>query len=210
VPLEAHIRIRFRIVRTGAAAAELARAILSVALLALPISGRAADAGIEPAGEAILQTLKSADFRSLERHVCPGSSLAFSPYARNLSTLFIVSFARRDVAAFGASRTKYLWGRYEGSGAEIRLTPREYHASFVYDADYASEAARRHLDRNALEKDPELRALANAYPRAEVVSYRYVGTANASYKDARELILVLAQRRGQWCLRGIAHDEPGV
>lgn len=202
VPWTLHSSRRF-----GGTISRLVRAVACAALLA---TAAEAAVPVDAKADVILGALKNADFRALADQVCSGSRLTYSPYARNLSKLPRISFTRRDVAAFGGSRKKYVWGAYDGSGDPIRLTPREYHTEFVYDVDYKASAAKTHLDRKAFAADADLAALAKAYPTAEIVTYKYAGTSDASYKDARGLILVFEKRAGNWCLRAIAHDEAGV
>lgn len=186
------------------------RLVRAFACAALVAATADAAVTVDAKADTVLAALKSADFRALSGQMCSGSRLTYSPYARNLSTLPRISFARPDVAAFGSSRKKYVWGAYDGSGDPIRLTPREYHKEFVYDVDYQSASAKTHLDRKAFDADKDLAALAKAYPAAEIVTYKFAGTSDASYKDARGLILVFEQRAGNWCLRAVAHDEAGV
>jgi len=151
--------------------------------------------------------LKTSQFDALAAAICPGKRLGYSPYARNLSRLSVTSFTPRQVAGFGTSVQTFLWGKYDGSGDDIRLTPRAYHAKFVYDVDYQTVARERVLSVAELRKNAELAALARAYPGTQALVYRYAGKQELGFKDARELILVFQQRDGPWCLRGIAHSE---
>lgn len=191
----------------------LLTAWLAAALLAAAPAARAdatPDARLAGEADAVLATLQQADFAALAGHTCAGARLAYAPYARNLTRLATVSFTRGQVAGFAGSARKYTWGRYDGSGEPIVLTPREYHAKFVYDRDYRQVGERKLLEPQALRADPELRALARAYPGAQAVVYRYPGKEELGFKDARELILVFRNGSGPPCLRGIAHSEDTV
>jgi hypothetical protein len=159
------------------------------------------------AADNVLEALSRNDFSRLAGTICRGEKLSYSPYATNLTRLFIASFSALQVASFGTSPKKYVWGKHDGTGAAIRLTPREYHGKFVYDVDYRNLSAGKTLDFSSANSFPELRALRAVYPNAIIMSYRYRGTEDLGYKDARELYLAFLEADGRWCLKGIAHSE---
>lgn len=162
------------------------------------------------AADKVLKSLSRNEFRRLADMICRADKLSYSPYATNLPRLFTISFTAKQVATFGASSKRYVWGTYDGTGAPIRLTPREYHRKFVYDVDYRNLSIGKSLELKSVNELSELRALRASYPDAAILSYRYNGSEDVGYKDARELYLVFLRSRGGWCLKGIAHSEDTV
>ena len=171
-----------------------------------------AQAATSPAalGRKALALLARADYAALLPSTCAPGGLSFSPYARNLASLSPVQLAADDLRRFASHPDKRIWGRYDGSGADIVLTPRAYHAQFVYDVDYQRRARATLRSPAALKADAELSALAGAYPGAGLVIYRDPGTRRNDFKDARELIMVVRPVGKRWCLQGLSHSEDSV
>ncbi|MBI3350843.1 MAG: hypothetical protein HY020_27050 [Burkholderiales bacterium] len=115
-----------------------------------------------------------------------------------------------ELRTFSVSKRVHDWGRYDGSGDPIRLTPMAFHRRFVWDVDYIRRAKAQRLDSAHLREDGELAAVAQAFPGAEAVVYRYGGSPRVDRKDARELILVGRPRADGWCLLALTHSEDTV
>lgn len=187
-------------------------AVALISALSFGESTRAAYSleSLQAVGSRIVALLEQSNFKLLARDVCSGVRLGYSPYTRNLSQLSITRFRAEQIAEFDTNRNKYRWGQYDGTGAEIRLTPIEYHREFVYDVDYLNLGQAAYLDAAAVQNNPELVGLQKAYPGSDVVVYRYPGHEELGYKDAKELILILKRNNHQWCLTGISHSEDTV
>lgn len=181
--------------------------LVLLVLCGAPAAAQPAPA-LDAAGDTIVALLRHSDFRALSRHLCP--RVSYSPYSTNLSKLFATTFSAKDVAKFASSRRRYVWGHYDGIGTEILLTPADYHSKFVYDVDYAAVARKTWLTAKGLADNPDLAALAAAYPGSDVVIYKYAGTEAASRKDSRSLILVFNRSERGHCLRAISHSEDTV
>lgn len=170
-------------------------------------SGAASPAAL---GRKVLELLARADYAALAPCTCAPGGLSFSPYARTLASLSPIQLATDDLRRFASNPDKRIWGRYDGSGADIALTPQAYHAQFVYDVDYRRRARLTLRSPAALKVDAELSALAAAYPGAGLVIYRDPGTRRNAFKDARELIMVVRLVGKRWCLQGLSHSEDTV
>ena len=168
-------------------------------------SGCASDLRTE--ADTIVALLRDADFAALSRHVHEERGLSFSPYARGLSDLFLVNFSRAELAQLQLNDKTYRWGRYDGSGLEISLTPAQYFHEFIYDMDYLKYAERICLKSRQLKQSREYAGVAAAFPDCTMVIYRYQGKKDIGFKDSRELILIFAGTTRQWSLVGLAHSE---
>ena len=161
-------------------------------------------------GHGVLRLVSRAGYAALADQVCAVDGLGFSPYARNLDRLAVRRLTRQSLKDFVASRQAMDWGRYDGSGEPILLTPMAYHRQFVYDVDYLSKGRPVHLSVEQVAAQTGLSAVAAAYPAADLVLYRFAGSRAAQFKDARELLLILNRAQGRWCLEAIAHSEDTV
>jgi len=158
----------------------------------------------------LLTLVSHADYAALSARACEGGALAFAPYARNLSTLDLTHLSAAELRSFTVSKRVYDWGRYDGSGDSIRLTPMAFHRRFVWDINYGKRARPQRLDSAQLRESSDLAAVAQAFPGAEAIIYRYGGDERIDRKDARELILVGRPRSGGWCLLALTHSEDTV
>ena len=157
--------------------------------------------------ENVLHALANEDYVTLSTYVHETKGLNFSPYSRDLAELSILNFSKDDVASLMENETVYSWGRYDGSGTSIDLTPPAYHQSFIYDFPYKEQAVAIEVMSNNPRLSPELNAVNRQYPHANIVMYRFEGTESAAFNDARDLLLIFTNSRGSWFLEGIAHAE---
>ena len=171
-----------------------------------------ADDGVSPVvqAERVVEALEQGNYAAVAEHVDPARGLGFSPYSRDLSTLFVARVARGELALLATSRKLRNWGTYDGIGGPIRLVPSTYHRKFVYDADYRKVATRTFLTSEQLMRGAGWSALVKAYPGASVVRFDMPGTANLDYKDRKALLLIFVRSGHRWVLAGIAHDEDTV
>jgi hypothetical protein len=192
----------------AAAAAAVFFALLSAANGAC--AGVTGAATAPALGRTVVTLLAHADYAALGAHTCAPGGLAFAPYARNLEVLAPVRLTADEVQQFAQSQSKRVWGRYDGTGAPIELTPMAYHAEFIYDVDYRKRARVSVRTPSQLSADADLSALASAFPQAGLVIYRDPGSPRNAYKDARELIMVVRASGKQWCLQALAHSEDTI
>lgn len=192
--------------RACAAGARRLRALVASGLLAI---GACASTGVDDAAD-LLSLVARADYAALSARACDRGALAFAPYARNLSRLHLSRLEAAELRRFASIDRLYEWGRYDGSGEPIRLTPLAYHQRFVWDIDYRTRALPQRMGVDQLRTDSDLAAVAQAFPGAEAIVYRYPGAERLDRKDARELILVGRTRPQGWCLLALAHSEDTV
>jgi hypothetical protein len=101
----------------------------------LMADGNASNAELTEYAYQILGYIQNRDYVSLSEAVHPEFGVVFSPYATiNLSSNKY--FTAAQVAGFGEDKNIYVWGKYDGSGDPIELTPTDYFNRFVFDKDY--------------------------------------------------------------------------
>ena len=190
------------------------KALLSLVVIIVAASAHARETGSAISAlqfsDIVIQFIQKADFKSLAGQVCSRNGLNFSPYARNYESLVVTKLPKKVLVDFNKTKNKYVWGKYDGSGSDIYLTPKEYYAKFIYDVDYKSKGAISYLSSSQLNNNSELAGLVKAYPLANVVSYKYEGTKDIEYKDAKELLIIIRKTKNSWCLDGIAHNEDTI
>jgi hypothetical protein len=153
----------------------------------------------------VMGYIRDQDFKSLSEAVNPEFGVVFSPYATiNLSSNKV--FMPSQIAGFGNDENVYVWGKYDGKGDPIELTPAEYFKAFVYDKDYmeASEIGVDYIVQtgNALENIKE------AFPDVRFVDFYFPGTdTNAQGLDWSSLRLGFEEYNGALKLTVILHSE---
>ena len=158
----------------------------------------------------IIRLLEAADFKSLSSQIHEDSGLSFSPYSRDLSELFVIRFSKDAISKFGTDSKMFLWGYYDGTGYPIELTPMEYYKAFVYDISYIEKAESIFVGNEELQSNHRFKAVYRAYPDSNLIHYHYEGSANAGYKDFKDLIFVFSKIDGDWYLVGLTHGESTV
>ena len=129
----------------------------------------------------------------------------FSPYGHLDSSLHL-RFGPEQIAAFGSDTTRYVWGRYDGTGKPIALTPAGYLDRFIYDADYV--AARKGQPDEYLAWSNTIANIEEFFgPEATFLAYHQEGSERYGGMDWRSLRLVFQQHHGRWRLVGVVHAE---
>lgn len=153
----------------------------------------------------ILGYIKAGDYDALSQVVHPEYGVVFSPYA----TINLASnkrFTASQVGFFLEDKNKYVWGKYDGNGEPIELTPLEYFDAFVFDKDYtlASEIGVNKVIRsgNSLENIKEV------FPNVRFVDFHLAGTDQESGGlDWGSLRLGFEEFKGELRLTVILHSE---
>lgn len=159
----------------------------------------------EQASRAV-RLLRQRDLRELSRLVHPTKGIRFSPYAFINSTLD-VKFAASTLRFALESPRRYLWGTFDGTGDQIRLTFAEYYKRFVYDRDFAAASS------IIFNNEPKMRGNTHdnsrdQYPSAIVVEYHKThAEKDQEESDAASLRLIFEQHLGKWYLVHVAHDS---
>ena len=86
--------------------------------------------------EEVIHAISSKDAEKLAQYVHP-EGMRFTPYTYVDEKKDIV-FTQDEVRNFFADQNLYLWGCYDGTGYEIKLTPGEYYKEFIYSADFVN------------------------------------------------------------------------
>ncbi|MDD3066424.1 MAG: hypothetical protein PHO48_01165 [Candidatus Gracilibacteria bacterium] len=160
--------------------------------------------GDRPPAMETLQALKENNFVQLATIVNSEKGLRLSPYTFvNAESDMVLKPA--DIEKLGIDTEEKLWGNYDGSGEEIRLTGKDYFAKFVYDQDFVSAPQVSVNERigsgNSIDNSKEI------YPDAQIWEYHFSGF-DKQYEglDWESLRLVFQKIENRWRLLGIIHD----
>jgi hypothetical protein len=169
------------------------------------ISADAASAELTAYSFEILEYIKADNYDALSQVVHPEYGVVFSPYA----TINLTSnkcFTASQVAGFSKDQNQYVWGKYDGKGDPIELTPVEYFKAFVFDKDFtlASEIGVDTIIKsgNSLENIKEI------FPDARFVDFHFPGTdQDSGGLDWRSVRLCFEEYKGELKLTAIIHSE---
>jgi hypothetical protein len=169
------------------------------------VNSGAANAELTEYAFEILGYIKSEDYDALSQVVHPEYGLVFSPYA----TVNLASnkrFTASQIEDFSEDKNKYVWGKYDGNGEPIELTPAEYSETFVFDKDYtlASEIGVDAIIKsgNSLENIKEV------FPNARFIDFHIPGTdQDSGGLDWSSLRLGFEEYKGELKLTVIIHSE---
>ena len=164
-----------------------------------------ARAAVLGAASAAIAAFQARDGAGLAALAHPEKGVRFSPYAA-VDTENDKVFGRTQLKSFWDDPKKYAWGAYDGSGDPIELTPRDYHASFIMDRDFANPT------RIGIDDD---RAHGNTINNAETVYpkgtriefYIAASDEDAAGLDWAALRLVFEPYQGHWYLVAVIHDQ---
>lgn len=160
------------------------------------------------AARNVAAALKEKRIEKLNLLIDPVEGLTFSPYSG--APLFFTKFDREMLSESMASKKKYIWGRYNGSGDTIELSMNEYIDRFVFDINYFSLGELIYINNPEKVYAYDLNAVVAAYPRHEIAIYHFKGTEAIGFKDFKTLIFVLKDIKGSWYLISIIHSESTV
>ena len=152
----------------------------------------------------VIQLIDSKKFDKLADYVHPEKGLRFTPYTYVKKS--DVVFTKKQLSDFFEDDKKYLWGHYDGSGKEIRLTPEEYYHEFIYSENFinAEEVGYNEVlsSGNMLENQFEV------YENPIIVEYYYSGfEPKFEGMDWKSLRLVFEEHQNKWKLTGIIHNQ---
>lgn len=169
-----------------------------------PVETDASGRELTEYAENILTLLSAGDYASLGGVVHPEYGVVFSPYA-TIDLTANRRFTAAQVAEFDRDTQVYIWGIYDGGAEPIKLTPAEYFARFVWDADYL-QADKVRINRvsakgNALENIDEV------FPNARYVDFYIAPTRGSDGTDWHSLRLVFEDFGGVLMLSAVVHSE---
>ncbi len=169
------------------------------------VSTGPANVGLMEYAYDILGYIKAEDYNALSQAVHPEYGVVFSPYATiNLSSN--KRFTAVQVGGFSEDKNKYVWGKYDGIGDPIELTPSEYFKMFVFERDFtlAPEIGVNTIIKtgNSLENIKE------TFPNACFIDFHIPGTdPDAAGLDWSSLRLGFEEYKGELKLTVILHSQ---
>ncbi|HKM16638.1 MAG: hypothetical protein GX228_02340 [Firmicutes bacterium] len=164
-----------------------------------------AKTAIKETADTVIAALRDKDTEIIADNAHPDKGVRFTPYTY-VSVEQDLVFNQEAMRDFFNDENQYLWGYYDGTGWEIRLTPAEYYNRFVYSHDFANTPQIGYNEvlgfGNMMENQFEV------YPDAVIVEYYFPGF-DPQYEgmDWKSLRLVFEQYEGSWKLVGVIHNE---
>ncbi len=169
------------------------------------IKPKIAEQIIKEKAEKVISAIAARNFKELADYVHPEKGLRFTPYTYVRIEKDIV-FTKKQVSNFFDNDKKYLWGYYDGSGKEIRLTPKEYYHQFIYTNDFIN--ADKIGYNEVLSSGNMIENQFEVYENPIIVEYYFPGfKAKFGGMDWKSLRLVFEKYKDDWKLRGIIHNQ---
>ena len=153
----------------------------------------------------VIIALKSKDTARLSSLIHPDKGVRFSPYAFVDVKRDIVLKAEHIKTIF-ADTTKHLWGFYDGTDEEMKLSFADYFKQFIYNRDFAT--AKQIGYQRIIGRGNTINNNFEVYPGAIIVEYHFPGF-DPIYDgiDWESLRLVFEEKDGGWYLVGVIHDQ---
>ncbi len=160
---------------------------------------------IKEAANDIINALSTKDAEAISEFSHPVKGVRFTPYTC-VSLESDVVFNKEEIKNFFKDQAIHLWGHYDGSGNEIKLTPSEYYEKFIYSEDFVN--AEKVGYNEVLSSGNMLENQFEVYENPIVVEYYFSGF-NPDYAgiDWRSLRLVFEEYEGSWKLVGIINNQ---
>jgi hypothetical protein len=152
----------------------------------------------------VLGALCSKDTAAISKAVAPGGKLLFSPYG-HIDTSSALKFTGASLSKAFMEKKKINWGKYDGSGKPILLTPDEYFGKFVCNIDFSKYDSIR--VNSPIAKGNSLNNLSAVFPGCSFVEYYHKGTEKMSGLDWYTLRLVYNMVDGRRYLVAVVHDQ---
>jgi hypothetical protein len=188
----------------------LRRALLALVVVGCSGSPRPATDSIrgaespDVAAREVANAIVRRDIAPLAARAHPAKGVRFTPYA-HVDTIADRRLSADELRAQWSRADSLVWGAYDGSGAPIRLTLREYVDKFVGDFDVV-HAPRVARDAAPMGTGNTINNVRQAYPGATVIEFHSPGT-DPKYggMDWRSLWIALERVGDGWCVVGIVH-----
>jgi hypothetical protein len=155
----------------------------------------------------VAAALQARDMNKLADLADPKAGVMFSPYSYIDVQHDVVLLPDRLRKMSFESKDTYVWGTFDGSGMEMKLTFAEYYKRFVYDRDFL-KVGQTAVNKTIKTGNTAVN-LSEAYPKATFVEYHVPGAdPKAEGMDWSSLRLIIKQDSGgTWRLVGISHDQ---
>jgi len=188
-----------------AALQEKAAAASAAPTPSLPSPPPTSTAALLAEAMTVVQLLSAGDMANLAPHIHPTLGVRFSAYPFVDAAADIVLTAAQISTAMSTT-TQYTWGSEDGSGDPILLDYAAYHATYVYDEDYANPDVIG-ID-NVIGAGNTVDNLATVYNTARFVDFHFYGfDPQYSGIDWSSLRLVFELVGGNWYLVGVVHGQ---
>lgn len=160
---------------------------------------------IKNTADRLIHAISIRDANIISKYVHPDKGVRFTPYTY-ISLENDLVFSKERLLYFFKDKKQYLWGRYDGSGEKIRLTPKKYYKEFIYSKDFknAPEVGYNEVlsSGNMYENQFEI------YDNPIIVEYYFPGfDPKYDGMDWKSLRLVFENYEGEWKLVGIIHNQ---
>jgi hypothetical protein len=171
-----------------------------------PLSPQDAERIIAGRARQVILSLKTRNVSKFSTFVHPEKGVRFSPYASVLPDEDRV-VKKNQLVQIWASKKRYKWGGYDGSGDPIWLTLQKYYRRFIFDHDF-SRAKDVAYNPASMSHGNTPNTIREHYPQSIAVEYHFSGfDPKFGGMDWSSLWLVFEKRGSEWYLVGIVHDE---
>lgn len=152
----------------------------------------------------VIKALKEKDYKKLSELVHPAAGVRFSPYSY-VDRFSNIVLTNDSLKLEEISSVKKLWGNFDGSGKEIRMSVDKYFDEFVYQKDYknADKITYNTPQNTGNSIDNHLKV----YGKCISVDYHFEGTEENNGMDWKTLRLIFKEYNGKYYLIGIINNE---
>lgn len=156
--------------------------------------------------EKLLKKIQAHDDKNLYTFFNKALPTRFSPYAY-IDTVKDIKLTGADIEKMENEEysTLLLWGKYDGSGDEIKMSFTDYLIKFVYTIDFLKRGVVSINQTKA--SGNSLNNMHEVYKDAWYVEYYFKGTEPYGFMDWQALRLVYKKTGNEWYLAGIIHDQ---
>ncbi|RCW51619.1 hypothetical protein [Halanaerobium sp. ST460_2HS_T2] len=169
------------------------------------IKPKIAEQIIKEKAQKVIKAIACRNFNKLSNYIHPEKGVRFSPYTYVRIEKDVV-FTKKQVNNFFNNDKIYLWGHYDGSGKEIRLSPKEYYHQFIYTDNFIN--ADKIGYNEVLSSSNMIKNQFEVYENPIIVEY-YFSDTKTKYDGMnwKSLSLVFEKYKSKWMLRGIIHNQ---
>ena len=154
--------------------------------------------------DSVLKALKEKDYKKLSKLVHPAAGVRLSPYSY-VDRFSNIVLTNDSLKLEEISSVKKLWGYFDGSGKEIRMSVDKYFDEFVYQKNY--ENADKITYNNPQNTGNSIDNHLKVYGKCISVDYHFEGTEENGGMDWKTLRLVFKKYNGKYYLIGIINNE---
>lgn len=161
---------------------------------------------IEDRSNKTMEAIRDLDQDKLATLTHPEAGVRFTQYS-NVNEDEDLVFMPEEMETFFDDPEEYVWGRYDGVGDDIKLTPSEYYDEFIYSQDFIDP---EEIGYNEIISDSGLveENQFDVYEDAIIVEYYFSGFEEEyDGMDWESLRLVFQYYEDTWLLVGVIHNQ---